>query len=99
MTDEVIMLRMLVEENPDADLLRDSRLFRPAADGTGGRRTDRRRPRQEELRAPCSAHRLPRPWLGDPRRYHRTAHPQLRRGSCFPAFVVPHRMAEKASPP
>jgi putative transposase len=49
-----------------------------------------------ESRTPGPAQRLPRPDPGDPCRRGRAAHPKLRNGSYFPAFLEPRRMAEKA---
>src|SRR5437667_405484 len=34
--------------------------------------------------------------LGDAGRHRRAAHPKLRKGSYFPSFLEPRRMAEKA---
>ena len=97
MTDEMMNLRALVEKAPDADILaRDDRLRRRAADGDGGRRQDRRgarrafadrlaqrngyRDRDWETRAGTVELRIPK----------------LRKGSYFPSFLEPRRMAEKA---
>jgi transposase-like protein len=43
-----------------------------------------------------SSARLSRPRLGDPRRAVELRIPKLRKGSCFPGFLEPRRMAENA---
>ena len=97
MTDEMMNLRALVEKTPDADILaRDDRLRRRAADGAGGGRQNRGgawraspdrlaqrngyRDRDWETRAGTVELRIPK----------------LRKGSYFPSFLEPRRMAEKA---
>ena len=47
MTDDMMALRGLLEKSSDADLLREMiGLHRPALDGPGSRRPDRRQPRR-----------------------------------------------------
>src|SRR4030095_13776122 len=97
MTTEMMNLRTLVEKTPDADLLRDMIAF--AAErlmeievgaltgaGHGEKRPSRvvprngYRERDGETRAGTVELRIPK----------------LRRGSYFPGFLEPRRMAEKA---
>ena len=97
MTDEMIALRTLLEKNPDADLLREmigfaaQRLMELEVGGMTGASHGERSPervnwrngyreRDWETRAGTVELRIPK----------------LRRGSYFPAFLEPRRMAEKA---
>jgi transposase-like protein len=97
MTDEMIALRALVEKNPDADLLREMigfaahRLMELEVEGLTGAAHGERNPdritqrngyreRDWETRAGTVELRIPK----------------LRRGSYFPGFLEPRRMAEKA---
>src|SRR6201984_2623695 len=97
MTDEIMNLRALLEKSSDADLLREmigftaQRLMELETDGLcgaghGERSTNRRnqrngyRERSWETRAGTVELRIPK----------------LRKGSYFPGFLEPRRMAEKA---
>jgi putative transposase len=107
MTDEMIALRALVEKSPDADRLRAMigfaahRLMEPEGEGLTGAGHGERRPdritqrngyreRDWETRPTGQARGLKAPGTVELRI------PKLRRGSYFPAFLEPRRMAEKA---
>src|SRR4029077_4694105 len=111
MTDEMMTLRALVEKAPDADILREMIAFaaerlmelevgaRTGA-GFGGRSADRLRPRTRCGDRP--AHRLAQRNGYRDRDWETRAGtvelriPKLRKGSYFPSFLDPRRMAEKA---
>src|ERR1700752_141909 len=97
MTDEMMSLRTLLEKSPDADLLREmigfaaQRLMELEVNGLAGAGHGERNPdrityrngyreRDWETRAGTVERRIPK----------------LRRGSYFPGFLEPRRMAEKA---
>jgi len=108
MTDDRIALCQLVEKSSDADLLREmigGACPRAGTAGPGGRRApdgargaggDRRRLWRAHGGAVGTAQRLPRSDLGDPGRHRGAAHPKLGKGSYFPGFLEPRRVAEKA---
>src|SRR5512132_4222205 len=64
----------------------DDRLCRPAADGAGGGRANRRRLQGAEPGPARSAQWLSRPDLGDTRRHAGTAHPEAQEGLLLPGL-------------
>jgi putative transposase len=91
MTDDMMNLRTLVEKTPDADLLREMRLMELEVEGQTGAAYGEKNPerlaqrngyreRIWETRAGAVELRIPK----------------LRKGSYFPGFLEPRRMAEKA---
>ena len=96
MTDDKIALRALLEKAPTRSPARDDRLCRPAADGAGDRSLTGAAHRRAQPGADQPAQRLPRPRLGDPAGTVELRIPKLRKGSYFPGFLEPRRMAEKA---
>ena len=93
MTDEMIALRALLEKSSVA---RDDRLHGAPADGAGGRRPDRRRPRRAQPeRINWRNGYRERDWETRAGTVELRI-PKLRKGSYFPVFLEPRRMAEKA---
>jgi len=86
MTDEMMNLRALLEKSSDADLLREmigftaQRLMELEVEGLTGAAHGERRDRPWETRAGTVELRIPK----------------LRKGSYFPGFLEPRRLAEKA---
>ena len=98
MTDEMMNLRSACGEDPRRRYsARDDRLCRRAADGAGGRRPDRRRPmaRRAPLRLAQRNGYRDRDWETRAGTVELRI-PKLRKGSYFPGFLEPRRMAEKA---
>jgi len=97
MTDEMIALRTLLEKSPDADLLRDMigfaahRLMELEVEGLTGAGHGERSPERFNYR---NGYRE-RDWETRAGTVERRI-PKLRKGSYFPAFLEPRRMAEKA---
>jgi putative transposase len=94
MTDNSIALRKLLEKSADADLLREmigfaaERLMELEVQGlTGAGHGERSASRLVQR----NGYRV-RDW--ETGRDGRAAHPQLRKGSYFPAFLEPRRVAE-----
>ncbi|MES0015342.1 transposase, partial [Mesorhizobium sp. M0037] len=71
-------------------------LCRRATDGNGGGRGHRRQLWREEPAAARPAQWLPRPGLETRAGTVELRIPKLRKGSYFPGFLEPRRMAEKA---
>ena len=97
MTDEMIALRTLLEKSPDADLLRDMigfaahRLMELEVEGLTGAGHGERSPERFNYR---NGYRE-RDWETRAGTVERRI-PKLRKGSYFPAFLEPRRLAEKA---
>ena len=98
MTDEMMTLRTLFgKELRYRSFARDDRLHCPTPDGVGGRGAHRRRP----WRAQSGADQPARMAIGTGCGRHAPAQwscasPGLRKGSYFPGFLGPRRLAEKA---
>src|SRR3981081_2355095 len=96
MTDEMMNLRTLVEKTPDADLLREmigfaaQRLMELEVGGLTGAAYGEKAP--ERLRP---RHGYPDRGAGTRAGTVELRIPKLRKGSYFPGFLEPRRMAEK----
>jgi transposase-like protein len=97
MTDEIMNLRALVEKSPDADLLREmigfaaQRLMELEVEGQTGAGYGEKNP---ERLAQRNGYRE-RTWVTRAGTVELRI-PKLRKGSYFPGFLEPRRMAEKA---
>jgi putative transposase len=97
MTDEMMTLRTLLEKSSDADLLREmigftaQRLMELEVEGLTGAAHGERSPERVNQR---NGYR-DRPWETRPGTVELRI-PKLRKGSYFPAFLEPRRLAEKA---
>ncbi|WP_296714978.1 IS256 family transposase [Rhodoblastus sp.] len=96
MTDEMMNLRALVEKAPDADILREmigfaaERLMEMEVAGLTGAGYGEKSPERLAQRNGYRAR------LGDAGSTVELRIPKLRKGSYFPGFLEPRRMAEKA---
>ncbi|MGY4412187.1 hypothetical protein ACVWW4_003923 [Bradyrhizobium sp. LB7.1] len=97
MTDDMMYLRTLVEKTPDADLLREmigfaaQRLMELGVEGQTGASYGEKSPERQAQR---NGYRE-RIW-GTRAGAVELPIPKLRKGSYFPGFLEPRRMAEKA---
>jgi hypothetical protein len=97
MTDEIMTLRTLLEKSSDADLLREmigftaQRLMELEVEGLTGAAHGERNPERITQR---NGYR-DRPWATRAGTVELRI-PKLRKGSYFPAFLEPRRLAEKA---
>jgi len=97
MTDEIMTLRTLLEKSSDADLLREmigftaQRLMELEVEGLTGAAHGERSPERMNQR---NGYR-DRPWETRAGTVELRI-PKLRKGSYFPAFLEPRRLAEKA---
>ena len=98
MTDQMMSFRALVEKAPDADILRDMIGFAAEwpMEMEAGVRTGAEQKANVPARPPRPAQRLSRPGLGDVAGTVELRIPKLRKGSYFPSFPEPRRMARKA---
>ncbi|MCG2672822.1 IS256 family transposase [Bradyrhizobium sp. GCM10023182] len=97
MTDDMMNLRTLVEKTPDADLLREmigfaaQRLMELEVEGQTGAAYGEKNPERLAQRNGY------RDWISETRAGTVELRiPKLRKGSYFPGFLEPRRMAEKA---
>jgi putative transposase len=96
MTDDMMTAHACGEDPRCRSVARDDRLCRPASDGTASRRTNRGAYGEKTSERPAQRNGY-RDRIWETRAGTvELRNPKLRKGSYFPGFLEPRRMAEKA---